>query len=192
MARFAAALIVAGCWLAMPAFAAATESAPKKQAALELEMCAAATCQRDVRVALRREDGTLYDERFKVFPPTVQNMGIFVLAGQTIYIEAEVSGNRLINYVAVDKVKLPARTISAKLEQQADGSMLLAIHNPFAKAIKFNMGMMPLKSERLVKTTSCPVGAGLALYEHWPFPIFQVVLGGGRLLEEGDKRDCVN
>jgi hypothetical protein len=189
MARIAAAVFTAVSWFCAPAFAA---NGTVDQAALEREMCATGKCQSDLRVTLRREDGTLYEGSFKVFPAIVQPMGIVVLAGQTVYIEADVAGDRLVNLAAVGIVTRPEKTITAKFEQNAQGGMLLTINNPFPKAIKFNMGMMPLKSERLVKTSSCPVGAGIALLEHWPFPIFQVVLGNARLLEKGDATACVN
>ena len=155
-------------------------------------MCAASKCQRDVRVTLRREDGTVYEGYFKVFPATVQGMGIVVMAGQTVHVEADLAGDRLVNMVAVDVVARPEKTITAKFEQNEQGGMLLTIDNPFSKTLKFNMGIMPLKSERLVKTTSCPVRAGLKLFEHWPYPIFQVVLGNARLLEKGDTTACAN
>jgi hypothetical protein len=51
--------------------------------------------------------------------------------------------------------------------------------------------MMRLSSERLEKTSSCPVVPGGALFETWPYPIFQVLLANARLLEPGDKYDCV-
>lgn len=155
-------------------------------------MCAASHCQRDVRVTLKREDGTLYQGRFKVWPATVQDMGIIVMAGQTVYVEADVSGNRLVNLVAVERVTHPEKTISAKLEQNAEGGMLLEVRNPFSQSLKFNMGMMPLKTERLAKTSSCPVRGGLFLIEHWPFPIFQLVLGNARLLEADASMACVD
>lgn len=191
MARLGVAVftVVSSFW----AFAsAATAVSVADQAALEKEMCPTGKCQRDLRVTLRREDGTLYEGRFKVWPATVQPMGVIVMAGQTVYVEAEVAGDRLVNLVAVNTVTRPERTITAKFEQNAKGGMLLTLHNPFPKELKFNMGMMPLKSERLVKTSSCPVGAGIHLLEHWPFPIFQVVLGNPRLLNAGDNLACVN
>ncbi len=191
MARLGVAVFTAVLWF-VATLARAAPAANPEQAALEKELCAKSKCQRDVRVTLRREDGTLYEGRFAVWPATVQSMGIMVMAGQTVYIEADVAGNRLVNLAAVDRVTRPEKTITAKFEQDAKGGMLLKIHNPFNKDIKFNMGMMPLKSERLVKTTSCPVEAGIFLLEHWPFPIFQVVLANGRLLEPGDSSACVN
>ncbi len=163
----------------------------QEQAALEQNMCAETKCQRNLRVVLKQKDGATYDKTFAVFPATVQGFGVAVVAGQTLYIEADIVGDKLTNYRSVDAVTDPNITITAKLEQMKDGGMMLSLHNPFNKAIKFNMGIMPLDSDGLYKTSSCPVIAGGGSYETWPYPIFQLVLGNGRLMEPSDTMACV-
>jgi hypothetical protein len=61
--------------------------------------------------------------------------------------------------------------------------MLLKVTNPFSQSLKFNMGMMPLDSDKLLKTSSCPVMAGGSSFESWPEPVFQVVLGNARFID---------
>jgi hypothetical protein len=70
--------------------------------------------------------------------------------------------------------------------------MVLTISNPYRKPLKFNMGVMRLDQERLLKTSSCPIGPGMKAFESWPYPIFQVVLGRGRLLREDDASTCTD
>jgi hypothetical protein len=166
-------------------------STPAEQSTLE-QMCVETKCQRNVRIVLKQKDGVTYDKTFAVFPATVQDFGVTVVAGQTIYIEAAVDGGKLVSYRAVDSVTDPKITITAKLEQMEDGGMMLSLHNPFSKAVKFNMGIMPLDSDGLYKTSSCPVIPGGGSYEMWSHPIFQVVLGNGRLLEADENMACID
>lgn len=163
----------------------------QKQAELEQRMCAETECQRGLRIILKQKDGKTYDQTFAVFPAIVQGIGVTVAAGQTIHVEAGIDGDRLVDYRAVERVTNPKATITATFEQMEDGGMMLSLHNPFDKALKFNMGIMPLDAEDLYKTSSCPVVAGGSSYELWPYPIFQLVLGNGRLLEPGNTVACV-
>ncbi|RYG35993.1 MAG: hypothetical protein EON93_05745 [Burkholderiales bacterium] len=154
------------------------------------KMCEETPCQRDLRVILRGKEGGTFDRTFKVFPPTAMGSGFIVVAGQTVHVEAEVVGDKLANYKAVTAVVHPERTITAEFKQQADGGMLLTVDNPFPKALKFRMGIMPLDKESLYATSSCPIEAGLKNFESWPYPIFQVVLTAGHF-PEGDATGCV-
>ena len=52
------------------------------------------------------------------------------------------------------------------------------------------MGMMPLDTDGLYKTSSCPVIAGGGAFEMWPYPIFQLVLGNARLLDAKAPMAC--
>lgn len=170
----------------------AQEATPlPSQAEIEQRMCAETPCQRNVRIALKRKDGTAYERTFPVFPAIVQGFGITVVAGQTINVEAGVEGDRLVNLRPVAAVADPAVTITATFEQMKDGGMMLKVHNPFGRPVKFRMGIMPLDGESLYPTTSCPIAAGKDSYELWPEPIFQVVLSDGRLLEQGVDMACV-
>jgi hypothetical protein len=173
---------------------AAIASAPAAAAAdavPEAEFCAAAVCQRDVRVTLRRKDGSMYDKVFKVFPATVQPAFFSVLAGQTVLIEGDIVDGRLVNMVAVDRVRDPARTLTASFKQGPQG-MMLKVTNPFDQDLRFNMGIMPLDGEDVFKTSSCPVRAGMALFESWPQPLFQVLLSNGRVPQPGREMGCVD
>jgi hypothetical protein len=153
-------------------------------------MCEHTVCQRNLHVVLKQKDGKTYDQTFGVFPGIVQDMGITVVAGQTIFVEAELSGDQLVNMKAVDAVVHPNKTITATLTQNKDGAMMLSLANPFPKPLKFDMGMMPLDTDGLYKTSSCPVIAGGGAFEMWPYPIFQLVLGNARLLDAKAPMAC--
>lgn len=190
MVRLKAMVFAVGIVFLLLANAEEPASSSPEQAALEAKMCSETKCQRNLRVTLRQKDGKSYDQTFKVFPGIVQGIGLTIVAGQTIYVEAEVSGHRLINFTAVDTIKKPEKTITAKLEQMDHGGMMLQVTNPFQKSLKFNMGVMPLNSNGLHKTSSCPIIPGGSAYEMWPYPIFQLVLSNAHLLGPKDEIAC--
>ena len=159
------------------------ESDPAYKSVQE-QMCAETACQRNLRVTLKQKDGTLFDRTFEVFSPVVQELGITVVAGQTVYVEADIEKGRLVNLKAVDKIVAPEKTLTARFEQSPDGGMMLRVTSPFEETIKFDMGIMPLDKDDLYKTSSCPINKGI--YEMWPEPIFLVMLGNGRVIDPKD------
>ncbi|GAA5000427.1 hypothetical protein FNZ56_10715 [Pseudoluteimonas lycopersici] len=150
------------------------------QAQISEMMCAQTKCQRNLHVTLVQKDGSTYEHTFPTFPAVVQPVGILVVAGQTVFVEADTSDGKLVNLQAVDSVVHPEKTIIVKLEQTEDRGMMLTTTNPFDETLKFDMGITPLESDDLYKTSSCPILKGS--FETWPYPIFQVLLGNGRVV----------
>ncbi len=153
-------------------------------------MCAFSPCQRDVRVTLKREDGSVFDHVFEALPGAVQAGALVIYGGQTLYFEAEVVDGLLANIKVVERVLSPSKTITAKFEQLAEGGMSLSLHNPLASDLKFDMMIMSFKSERLYPTSSCTLVAGKSLFEHWPEPLFQVLLFRGRAVKASNSVTC--
>lgn len=153
------------------------------------DVCAVAQCGYDIRVELKQEDGSLFAETFDAMP-IVQEAGVSVYAGSTVLFEADVVNGELVNLRLVAEVVNPERTISAKLEQDDKGNMMLITNNPFDKNLKIRMGIMPLALDQLVRTSSCPVVARGSSFEMWPYPIFQVFLGEMRLISESETMTC--
>jgi hypothetical protein len=183
-------ILIASLIALVPVHLLAQEPPADEQQRLARKMCAETKCQRNLRITMKGKDGQVFDQTFEAFPAVVQPFGFMVVSGQTVHIEADIVGGRLTNLVAVEAVVNPDKTITAKLEQVDGKGMVLTVNNPFDKALKFNMGIMPLDGEKLYKTSSCPVVAGGAAFEMWPYPIFQVALGNGRLLEKSDRATC--
>jgi len=158
------------------------------------EYCQSNPCRNNLKITLNQKDGSIYDKTFKILPPAVQPSFISIYAGETIYVEAKEGKDAPMELIQVKTIQNPERTIVFKFEQQketGDGkSMLLTVKNPFSKAIRYNMGMMPLDRERLLKTSSCPVRAGLSVFENWPFPIFQIVVANIHFQKEDDDGSC--
>lgn len=152
------------------------------------DMCKETICQHDIHVVLRQKDGAMFDRTFDVMPGVVQPRWLAILAGQTLYIEADIVEDRLTNYRVVEAVAHPDKTLTITFHQSTDGSMLLKVTNPFSQSLKFRMGMMPLDGDSLLKTSSCPIMAGGSSFESWPDPLFQVVLADARLIDPGKGR----
>jgi hypothetical protein len=50
--------------------------------------------------------------------------------------------------------------------------------------------MQPLDADDVFHTSSCPVMAGTRSFEHWPFPIFQLVVMGIESVPEDGSITC--
>jgi hypothetical protein len=168
----------------------------EKEASMQgfIEYCKTAMCRKNLTIKLKQADGKYYERSFELLPPAVQNSTICVYSGETIFIEADVDGDHPVNFKQVIENKNPEKTIVFHLEQSTDigdgTGMMLTVNNPFPRPLHYKMGMMPLAKENLYKTSSCPVIAGGAVYEQWPHPIFQIVVGGLFFLKEGDSLEC--
>ena len=103
----------------------------------ENNMCKIVGCAFDVHVVLKQKDGSTYDKSYHVVP-VVQPNGVSVYAGQSVLFEADVQGDRLINFKLVKAIEHPEKTLSASLEQKSDNSMMLTLHNPFKKNLRPN------------------------------------------------------
>ncbi len=159
-----------------------------------IDYCNEAPCRRNVIIHLMQKDGTIFEYESKLDPPVIQPSFISIYAGETIFIEADEGEHSPINLIHVSENTKPEKTIVYKFEQRADMGngydMVLTVHNPFSKPLRYNMGIMPLESDRLYKTSSCPVMAKGDCFEHWPFPIFQIAVANMRFLEKGDDFSC--
>ena len=138
------------------------------------------------QIKLRRGDGTWYEQIIEHFSGVVQDIGLVVLAGQTIYVEADVSGDQLTNFHEVDHIEEPGKTIIANFEQMDDGGMILNLTQPFKKDMKFDMVILRPDVDHFAETSSLPVRAGGKLGEMWPYPISMIVLKKARLVDRID------
>ena len=184
-------LLVVGAILASGCASTPDRPIAEDNAAVSVdEMCAVAQCDYNVKVELKRDDGSIFSETYDALP-VVQDIGVSVYAGSTVYFEADISDGHLTNFRRVKEVINPERTISSRLEQTDQGTMMLVTTNPFDKPLRIRMGLMPLTHDNLIRTSSCPVIAGGSSFEMWPDPVFQVFLGEMRLMEENEEATCV-
>lgn len=134
-------------------------------------------------IKLKRSDGTWHVHTIEDFSGTVQDFGLVVLAGQTVFVEADVFGDQLTNFLAVDHIEKPEKTIVASFMQQNDGGMFLNLTQPFKRDVKFDLEILRLEKKHFSATSSLPVRAGHGTTEMWPEPISMVVLRNARLID---------
>ena len=139
--------------------------------------------QTKTQIRLKRSDGTWYEQTIEHFSGAVQNNGLVVLPGQTIYVEADISGEQLINFGAVDHIGKPKKTIVVTFWQQDDGGMILSLTQSFKGDVKFDLEILRMEGDHFEASPSLPVKAGIKLTEMWPYPISMVVLKNGRLID---------
>ena len=141
------------------------------------------------QIRLKRTDGTWYEQTIEHFYGAVQDNGLVVLPSQTIYVEADVSGDQLTNFLAIDHIEKPEKTIVATFGQQDDGGMSLSLTQPFNRGVKFDLEILRLGGDHFEATSSLPVKAGIKLTEMWPYPISMVVLKNARLIDDNAPND---
>ncbi len=160
-----------------------------------VEYCKENSCREKTNIVLKQKDGGVYDKTFYILPAVVQPSFISIYSGETLYIEADETDEAPLNFIHVKENTKPKKTIILKFDQESisDGSgldMMFVAYNPFSKPLRYDMRMMPLDEEGLFETSSCPVIAEGSAYEHWPYPIFQLLISNLRFLEEGESLDC--
>ena len=153
-------------------------------------LCATQVCQQNVRVSLSDGKGQTYSKVFARLPAVVQGDYFTVTAGQTVYLEAYLQGDKLTGYRQVQSIQKPAQTITASLKQLPDSKMQLQISNPFARNVKFQVGALALGSKSMVKAQSCPILAAKTGAIIWDKPVLQAAVGFATALAPNAKFEC--
>ena len=115
--------------------------------------------------------------------PYVAEGFINVLAGEEIMVEFDDTDGVLSNPRYVKTVAKPERTISFRLEQNDEGTVL-QVKNPFSKSIIYDCAIQHYSEERFRKTSIIPVQARLMSLEMWPYPVAQVVVSNVRYAQK--------
>lgn len=151
-----------------------------------------------IKIDLQRKDGSHFKTEVPAPVPIVQYGNISVFPGQTLYIEAELKGDKIASLHLVAQPVHPERTFTIDFDQAYDDDekpfMALVIKNPFARPVKYHAHMMLLDGPdgALYQTSTCPVVGGGSAFEMWPTPIFQLVLTDIHFLSKGSKQGvCV-
>lgn len=155
-------------------------------------ICEHTLCRPPQTIRLIRDDGSAFESSFDVENPIVHKGWVSIFPGETLFVEADRDENRLVNLRAVKQVRDPSRTLEFKFWQdKGKPDMFLKVNNPFPKTVKYHAVMMLLESDKLYKTSSCPVVAGKIAYERWPHAIFELLLFDFRLVgDDASKSRC--
>lgn len=115
--------------------------------------------------------------------PYVAEGYINILTGEELNVEFDEQENSPTNPRYVITVSVPERTITFKLEQTEEGT-ILTVKNPFAKTILYDCMIQHYKAQNFAKTSIMPVQGKLMNFEHWPDPLTQVVISNVRFVAD--------
>lgn len=155
------------------------------------EVCKQQLCRAPFSLTLQKQDGTQFNNTFDRALPIITGRWITLFPGETLYIEADPTDPELKNFRAVEKNVHPDKTLVFRFEQmEGKADMMLKVHNPFDRNLKYHVVMMTPDSDRLLKTSSCPVMPKKDVFESWPHAIFQLLFFEFKLLAEDAEKKC--
>ena len=145
-------------------------------------VCQRVTCRPVTTVRLKLNNKEYFEMDFPKGPYVADGF-INVLAGEEVLVEFDDTDGVLSNPRYVKSAAKPERTISFRLEQTEEGTML-QVKNPFTKNIIYDCLIQRHSEERLRKTSIIPVQARLMSFEMWPYPVAQVVVSNVRYAQK--------
>lgn len=145
-------------------------------------VCQRVPCRPVTTVRLKLNNKEYFEMEFPRGPYVAEGF-INVLAGEEFLVEFDDSDGVLSNPRYVKTAAKPERTISFRLEQTDEGT-ILQVKNPFTKNIIYDCFIQHYSEQRLRKTTIIPVQARLVSFEMWPYPVAQVVISNVRYVQK--------
>jgi len=141
-------------------------------------ICQRVPCRPVTTVRLKLNNKEFFEMEFPKSPYVAEGF-INVLAGEEMLVEFDDTDGTLSNPRYVKTGAKPERTISFRLEQTDEGTVL-SVKNPFTKSIIYDCAIQHYSEQRFRKTSIIPVRAGLVSFEMWPYPVAQVVVSNVR------------
>jgi hypothetical protein len=144
-----------------------------------LELCKSVACHPPGNnVYVNLANGEVMTVSFEYPLPIVQDGLVAIYPGTTILIAGEIVDGRIVNLRVVDDAESPRNAIGVRMWQDSGKpDTFLAITNYFPALIKYRARMMPPDGDDIYDTSTCTVmGDGFLSLEHWPHPIFQLLL----------------
>ena len=141
-------------------------------------VCQRFPCRPVTTVRLKLNNKEYFEMEFPKGPYVAEGF-INVLAGEEFLVEFDDADGTLSNPRYVKSAANAERTVSFRLEQTEEGT-LLRVKNPFTKNITYDCLIQHYSEQRLRKTSIVPVQANLMSFEIWPYPVAQVVVSNVR------------
>jgi len=173
--------------LGTPALSADAQTASTAELA---ELCKSTLC-RAPKVRLFIDATRSVEQDFATPFPILQPAFLSIYPGETLFVEASIENEKLTLERAVPTNERPESTLRFEFKQASgEPDMLLVIRNPFEVPVRFRMGLMRPDSNVILATSSCSVPPKLSLVEHWPYPIFVLVLADPEVVGPTDSVAC--
>lgn len=141
-------------------------------------VCQRVPCRPVTTVRLKLNKKEFFEMEFPKAPYVAEGF-INVLAGEEVLVEFDDTDGVLSNPRYVKTAAKPERTISFRLEQTDEGT-ILQVKNPFTKSVMYDCAIQHYSEQRFRKTSIVPVQPGLVSFEMWPYPVAQVVVSSVR------------
>jgi hypothetical protein len=145
-------------------------------------VCQRVPCRPDTTVRLKLNNKEYFEIEFPKGPYVADGF-INVLAGEELLVEFDAADGTLSNPHYVKTAANPERTISFRLEQTDEGT-ILRVKNPFSKPVIYDCLIQHYSEQRLRKTSIVPVQAGLVSFEMWPYPVAQALISNVRFAQK--------
>jgi hypothetical protein len=127
-------------------------------------------------------DTTFYSAPMQTTYYVTPNNMVQIFPGETLYIEAEILKDSLVNLKAVPAIVNKDRTMTITFEQVHTGKvheqMILSVKNPFIKHLVYKAFMHLMVQKRWVETDVLPVFPNIAGKEMWGDVITTMTLTG--------------
>ncbi|MPS64710.1 MULTISPECIES: hypothetical protein [Chryseobacterium] len=108
-----------------------------------------------------------------------------IFPGENLYVETEISGNKITSMKVVKENLNPAKTIEIKFSQTVEGrkheQMVLEVKNPFDKELNYDAMMFIVGHDNWMKTSIIPIKPKLMNFEMWNDVIITLVLNNWRI-----------
>lgn len=155
-------------------------------------LCESVLCYPPGDVRVRLEDGEVAEFGADYPYPIVQNDVVVIFPGFTVFIEAEIADERFVNLRAVEEPGEMTGVLKLEMYQDPDSAdTFLTVTNYLEAALKYRAGMMLPEGDDIYSTSSCAVLTdGIFSTEHWPYPIFQLILDDFRVYSDTETVRC--
>lgn len=161
---------------------------PKTSGIMIKEMHAFIVPAKDYPTAKEELNGLLNPKKSKKVA-NIPGQYIEITPDQTLFVEIIVENGKVVQLLPVAEIKNPEITATFNFTK-LDKGMMLSVKNPFSKSLKYNIDMIDLKGKSF-QTSSCPVRAGISVFENWPHPIPKLEIKNFRLLDDTEEMGCV-
>src|SRR5215467_1000986 len=123
--------------------------------------------------------------------PRAENSPLSLVAGEQTYFEVAIENDSVVDVRKVASITNPPNTLTFNFMKMDDGkSMMLWVENPLARSVKYHIDMVDHRGT-LYNTSSCPVQAGLRVFESWPHPISEIRITNFHFASKTEDQVCV-
>ncbi len=153
--------------------------------------CGAPLCHPATTVKVTLKDQRILEVPYSEPSPVVASNGrVTIRLGEEITLAMRIENGVIQGWESVPASTDMAGKITLSLSQEHPPGVMLTVKSGLKQDLKFNLGMRMPEQEGLYKTSSCPLRAGLMLFESWPHPVVELTLASFRFLPAEASHRC--